>query len=682
MSTGKPKMSNWSMTQARLEEVMATRDGSSNSFAEDQDVNMIDIGWPPSVQQPNTDFLALSGVNQSPCALQSAIDQSSFDVLAMIESEDGLVSNSPTTPHHTDLDTDSIIIDWMNIDTAFDGEDLLLGAALDQEMGDQAHSIRCPPTSANIGTNQIEVQQSNNWDCQNYLNEIFSHTVHTESDENTIHRNGNMEPPSFIPKSQERTHVMPRRLTINKRQKNILNHWISRNPELYPSREEKRNLSTSTGLTINQISGWFVRARQRSLKRVQSNALTAAPGGASKLRTRQYVYASDEYHSFTGPDYEPLSLFGEDQDDKSRVSDRQWPKCKSLPAASKIKICVRKTRSLPHIFTLDIMWPDASMSHQSSQAKLSLDVAAPTHQSNCSTDDQIDTQARVSTPKGFGSTLRSLRAGLSLLSIEAWIQDVIKNTSYSSKANNSTQKDLSDERERVRFGYWKRKCLRREKSRYLLTMTSNHTQPDAMSSARSNASSKQSSGSAASYMTLGPRKGRRIAFKAEDPVYGSSFSDLESTSSGSETSSSDSDHASRSGRRVTLKAKVSGHKQSSNAYSDGKESWQPSSSNSQNQDLWDEIRDKIFECTFCPKRFSRYCVWKRHEESVHAPRIFGYAVDASIAPITLKSKTVHSCIAGLQILVNIDFKNVSGSQRRTGLSIGAIRSGNTCVQCI
>ncbi|KAK7934520.1 hypothetical protein PG985_000015 [Apiospora marii] len=67
--------------------------------------------------------------------------------------------------------------------------------------------------------------------------------------------------PSSITPNQK-----PFRLTAT--QRTHLVDWVNRHPEPYPTRGEKESLAKLTGLTGAQISSWFSRLRQRKLRRV------------------------------------------------------------------------------------------------------------------------------------------------------------------------------------------------------------------------------------------------------------------------------------------------------------------------------------------------------------------------------------------------------------------------------
>lgn len=58
-----------------------------------------------------------------------------------------------------------------------------------------------------------------------------------------------------------------RRGNLPKRATNILKKWLFEHLfHPYPSEEQKRQLASQTGLTINQISNWFINARRRILQ--------------------------------------------------------------------------------------------------------------------------------------------------------------------------------------------------------------------------------------------------------------------------------------------------------------------------------------------------------------------------------------------------------------------------------
>ncbi|KAK7964521.1 hypothetical protein PG988_011495 [Apiospora saccharicola] len=80
--------------------------------------------------------------------------------------------------------------------------------------------------------------------------------------------NGNEDGSSVVP--AETTGLQQsQRFRISEEQKMHLLDWISRNPEPYPTSEDKANLARITGMTVAQISSWFSRLRQRKLQRVK-----------------------------------------------------------------------------------------------------------------------------------------------------------------------------------------------------------------------------------------------------------------------------------------------------------------------------------------------------------------------------------------------------------------------------
>ncbi|KAI1308080.1 hypothetical protein F5Y03DRAFT_351136 [Xylaria venustula] len=454
-----------------------------------------------------------------------------------------------------------------------------------------------------------------------------------------------------------------RRTTINQRQKEILTDWIARNPEPYPSREEKVSLAIATGLSVHQVSGWFTRTRQRGLSRMRSNAQAPNPSGITtspmtlELRPNGQPIGLPESLQSSG---NPVA-FGENP---CFSLDHFWSRCTSLPPRSQRRLSgtLKRARSLPHIFTLDIVNPDTSALSQVSQGRMSLDVAAPTHESGDFKGGKLNVEAQPLTCQSVqGLTYPLLKPVSTSTFVKAWIEDValygapiphdlVEITSIESHDfNASTQGPLVTEESATGFRnstaydqeplrhiqtvplpiksadcmncrakkircdfdtrsgagctsclHWGLVCVSTmgnvttsqiEAARLLQRGTPLHT-PHSQSSnpfdAMSNAdSSADSACSAASYMSLGPRKGRRVAFQKylqEDLDRSLPTPPL---------------HLSRKHSCIYCGEQISKSQMDAHVF---------------------EHHVQRYACTFCRRGFGSFYAWKRHEESVHVPQ--------------------------------------------------------------
>ncbi|KAI5288747.1 hypothetical protein KEM55_008994 [Ascosphaera atra] len=83
-------------------------------------------------------------------------------------------------------------------------------------------------------------------------------------------------------RSKKRRGNLPKKVT------DILRAWFSQHIDHpYPSEEDKQMLINQTGLSISQISNWFINARRRQLPalRQQARASSAASAAAAARRT-------------------------------------------------------------------------------------------------------------------------------------------------------------------------------------------------------------------------------------------------------------------------------------------------------------------------------------------------------------------------------------------------------------
>ncbi|KAI0508467.1 hypothetical protein F5B22DRAFT_398578 [Xylaria bambusicola] len=234
--------------------------------------------------------------------------------------------------------------------------------------------------------------------------------------------------PSRTSEKQENQTEKIRRITINQQQKQILTNWITRNSEPYPSREDKANLATATGLSIDQVSGWFTRTRQRQLQRIQSNAPVLNLSGTSLLPTIYHGCTSGQAARMPNRVPSP-GLPDSVGNDRCLPSCFYLPRCTSLSPRSKesfINNSPKRTRSLPHIFTLDCINTHASAISQASQRQLSLDVAAPTYESGHSRHNKPAIEVQSLTSRETQGLIHPLKANSNTSFVEAWVEDVAR----------------------------------------------------------------------------------------------------------------------------------------------------------------------------------------------------------------------------------------------------------------
>lgn len=59
----------------------------------------------------------------------------------------------------------------------------------------------------------------------------------------------------------------------------ILRTWLKNHiHHPYPNEQEKAELMKQTGLTLSQVSNWFINARRRQLPAMQARSGTISPG--------------------------------------------------------------------------------------------------------------------------------------------------------------------------------------------------------------------------------------------------------------------------------------------------------------------------------------------------------------------------------------------------------------------
>ncbi|KAI0455240.1 hypothetical protein F5B21DRAFT_210029 [Xylaria acuta] len=487
----------------------------------------------------------------------------------------------------------------------------------------------------------------------------------------------------------------PRRVVLNNRQKAILDEWIANNPEPYPSKEDKIILATSTGLTSNQVSSWFTRTRQRRLNRIHIAGTSIKTGNASSSTKHL-----EREHSVTP---EIVSSPNAHTPASPGVFEGLWPSSASIPGDSG-KRPTRKPpsrpQSLPSFFTLDFIGSYTSTPSPSLHDCLSLEALVSTRRSAAS--PKQEGRKRLAVIYGNRNHPRSVEATTKLDFIKIWVADVAQHTFYPSEGggmllraepdaaladgdnndhayvigkNGKSKESLAPEDQEHKGFDWHgaateiqhtknelaqrahRKRLRdaermREERMFgkmqrtrLVEETRDSASFDAMSNAGSSASSANS---AASYMSFGPRKGRRVAFHGsqnttrivEEMRDSTSFDAMSNAGSSASSANSAASYMSfgpRKGRRVAFHGSQDTRKlinvtppsaASSAIWSD--EVVSPVSTVPQKRKTSESFPSKssrntsttavLYPCTFCYKEFSTPYLWKRHEISSHAPQ--------------------------------------------------------------
>ncbi|TRX91285.1 hypothetical protein FHL15_007890 [Xylaria flabelliformis] len=298
-----------------------------------------------------------------------------------------------------------------------------------------------------------------------------------------------------------------------------------------------------------------------------------------------------------------------------------------------------RSRSLPPFFTLDSICP-YTHTPSASHDRLSLEALVSTRQSAASRSGSQDKRKRPEAIYGHRDRLQSYVDATKLEFIKIWVADVVQHTVYPFEADDMPSgveafSDLAD-RENIDPSYIIRESPKSVETSAPEDLGHDHafrlaTQDiqrrtrissasfDAMSSANSSASSATS---ASSYMSFGPRKGRRVAFQETQKLTNdASLSDASSAAWSGEshptssivpqkrkaTSDYDSDFATGLDENVSIPNTIL-------------EKGKASELSSGEGDRYSSTRAIRYPCTFCYKEFSAPYLWKRHEATAHAPQ--------------------------------------------------------------
>ncbi|KAI3320437.1 hypothetical protein HD806DRAFT_538273 [Xylariaceae sp. AK1471] len=391
-----------------------------------------------------------------------------------------------------------------------------------------------------------------------------------------------------------------RRTILNSVQKDILTDWITKNPEPYPSREDKITLAALTGLSENASTPIVNQVQEQPT--VQESIFPDA-------LERKFGFAPDGF----------------------------WPSNTSLPGRPEecsIRKTLKRSQSLPLFFTLGFIGSYKSTATQHSTGRLSLEAVVSARHSAASRRSNQGKRKPLVSIHGPYIPVQTCEDISKVNFVKTWIEDVARyaaspfegqvvslltescNTTMDSEdikpghimswTENLTNSPIPEELE---HNYQRRGSIsdlqrirriqngctpRANRDTYTAQLkdgerkpstqkTHNATSFDAMSSAGSSAASATS---ASSYMSFGPRKGRRVAF--QKPL------ELKEPQGPVDDS-----------RCVNIMSQK--RKASDLADDDG----------GQNVPR----RAAVYACTFCRREFRTTYLWKRHEVSAHAPQV-------------------------------------------------------------
>ncbi|KAI0183526.1 hypothetical protein EV127DRAFT_446749 [Xylaria flabelliformis] len=590
---------------------------------------------------------------------------------ALIASEDGHVANVPSHPTSQHFDDSLFLSEQLSHESVVPWDSLISPEqhAMDwlPQSEDHTHISFNQYSSGQVGTDTQN--QMNIWEVLGHWNDFMDLTPSSGFENEAPKLVNPVEPNTNLlvgaPDVTCHSTSKPRRVLINDHQKAILTEWIVNNP--YPSRDDRITLAHSTGLTMNQVSNWFTRTRQRTLKRIHVTKSSVN----TRYATEQSEQAALEKSLLTDTLIStPLDVFQGFQPSSASLPEhygkypiRKPPKrSRSLPPFS-------NTYSIyPYIYTPSILHDRLS----------------------------LDSLGRWKWPKpiyGLGSRILSYVTATKREYIKTWVADVAQHAVYPFKADHEISEavmdsalvyekysenryllpsssspttstgtpiappDLEDVDYRCVFGEtWEfpgtpiappdledvdYRCVfgetwefpeastdedledvqlamlrikRRKRSRSKQRI---ETPLDGMSSTGSSASS--SATSASSYISFGPRKGRRVAFQTHQLRNDAPIS---ATSPAAEcvpaiatvprkrraTRTCDSEFATELDKSVKTLNAIPEKRNTSQLSSDKGDQNSPT-------------RAIVYTCTFCFKEFSSRFPWKRHETSAHAPQV-------------------------------------------------------------
>lgn len=450
------------------------------------------------------------------------------------------------------------------------------------------------------------------------------------------------------------------RSRLSRKQTDILNQWLLQHDEPYPTRGDKSTLSKQTGLTVNQISFWFARTRQRKLQRVNTHAnhLSLSSGAFPQYsQPRKALQASMNFlKSCPSNKSLPHTKVPFAKDNSRR------PRAQSLPVRYPLKYLVqheifKSGYNHPNRVSMDVApsqenEPSLELPDNTNKLydyDLRQDVEFKTAfimdwLMNMTENDQALTSKNT-----FTYHTKTASGEFAGWAVEPdihrfdWMQHLTKCKRRLFRALRSVQLDEDKERDEPKLHPYQ---IRRSRLEDLFDLP--HRQPSEVSS---NAPSNARSGSpAGSYMSFGSRKGRRQSFTRMPRSRGNSVGRVANVDQSTgwkspETVEAASGLEGQESWPAELKNESREVPRSARS-SSSRDSKSPPSVDTNNFKV---PKRRPYQCTYCLSRFGTPFAWKRHEESTHMPQkqwICGPLEQSSVIVCPLCPVNTDVCLHG------------------------------------
>lgn len=441
--------------------------------------------------------------------------------------------------------------------------------------------------------------------------------------------------------------ISPRtpRLKITETQERLLMDWVDRSPEPYPTKEEKVNLASLTDMSVGQLDSWFSRLRQRKLQRVEPPASTdptfqtvVQQPAERGNHTRFLDQIGGSGPHFRQPCESPRSVYLHDRDkidsiDELYTDSRPFLRAGSLDTnlgctSADGRIPSPRALSLPLEFGLGHTRCLSSRGLVRHDSALSLEALASLDGASWSLSnaEEIAKQDLPLLARGIPVEPRP-KAGC----VESWLEGLGVSEQCLSDHNTDPPScrsfaPVTDDAQHASFS---------SPSLAALATVSNHV-PKARSSS-DNGSSNGSAASASSYLSFGPRKGRRLAFKSPTMFDRNNWDATSGDAALDRRPKSPLlfvDMRKSRPERERLPDPLWPQRPSHSTRPDHEA---PSGDDEQPCAKRQKQTATKFACTFCQRPYSNRFTWERHEKSAHV------AGDLWICGDTLSRETSQDC---------------------------------------
>ncbi|KAI3332698.1 hypothetical protein F4824DRAFT_286169 [Ustulina deusta] len=354
---------------------------------------------------------------------------------------------------------------------------------------------------------------------------------------------------------------------LDQTQVDTLNEWVAGCSTPYPTKKEKLSLSKRTGLKISQISSWFSRVRQKRFRGAHPEpAQPVHVAVPSPMRNMEVPWLVSDKRNYRGSKSSmPIAL------------------SKTIPFSATIQ----RSRSLPSYFTLDYLQRRTGHPVTDWHQRASLDVFLSSNTDKCSSHGQ----------KGVVGSL-----GLREYPKQSYMNEWLRGLPIGATEMVPVQQD---EIHSESVGYPRTEALGRVPNIIPESLQPNtpnvnlqqncdrNGAEDGQDSASIAWSAGLSGSSAGSYLSLGSRKGRRIFAHPRSSGESGSI-----RKRGLDTEARDVTFTNKKPRPTSPLAQ---------------------SSLDEHQSKKTKYGEKFY-CTSCDSRFATSYLWRRHEESAHAPQ--------------------------------------------------------------